>query len=665
MKTLNKIKKTIIRMFMFLLILVSAVGSAARIPVYAEEAKTFEQVNVLDDLKEMTLNGKAFNVKDYAYKQNAAPQFLTFIEYGYSINSENPDCFGLYVYVYNPSGVALKTGSRNKISLSTDVTEAEGGATAVGYSKFDLQIVNESVGQYAHLFYKLKIETDEAMLEGLNSVERAYAIGECELLFTGEKEVSAINVGKTYIFNGYAKGCGADASAESSLECRVVGLTTLNLDVFSTIYRPEGNNGKNDYTQDSLHSVYFAVPNEMISKYGEMTAVHASWLNAVTAPIFVTGNIDVYDQVSAVLGENIWNYEDNDVEYSLIATKAQIGYRETADAAYTGYIAYNVLSRDVGAIYDKILGSIHFMYYAETGDADNYVVTSEKIGETIKASAEKFGGELVNEKYAACMFESVDDSFTDVTIRAGDEYRLTSNIVSQTWWQELFGLNGSQVQSSTFDGISAIYAVNESDLSGSDEEISKRLFISSGDVEAFKKYYKAEAAKNAVYLFRYQTSEYVAYEVTEYIPAASAWASYDYRPVDTNAYFAQETVNLDFDVIDVTFNVDDKMTVIPVVSAPIDIFGAASSPLTTSGDGPSFLYKLAAWGILIGGILVGVLVLKLLIKMLDYALQLDTMGLKVAVLVFFFIASGVLIFAVIKYAVPWIVATINRFGGLK
>ena len=73
------------------------------------------------------------------------------------------------------------------------------------------------------------------------------------------------------------------------------GLETLSLDVHATTYRPDGTNGKNDYTQDSLHSVYFAVPNEVIQQYGEMVAVHATWLNAVLKPALVTGNQDAYN----------------------------------------------------------------------------------------------------------------------------------------------------------------------------------------------------------------------------------------------------------------------------------------------------------------------------------------------------------------------------------
>ena len=59
----------------------------------------------------------------------------------------------------------------------------------------------------------------------------------------------------------------------------------------------------------------FSVPNNLIEEYGEMTAVHATWLNARTSPIFVTGDETVYNAVRAYLGQyvdggNYWLLSD-------------------------------------------------------------------------------------------------------------------------------------------------------------------------------------------------------------------------------------------------------------------------------------------------------------------------------------------------------------------
>lgn len=54
--------------------------------------------------------------------------------------------------------------------------------------------------------------------------------------------------------------------------------------------------------------------------------------------------------------------------------------------------------------------------------------------------------------------------------------------------------------------------------------------------------------------------------------------------VDTNAYFFQETVNLDFEVIELKFKKEDDITIIPIVMSPIDIFPSADPPVVTTND---------------------------------------------------------------------------------
>lgn len=53
---------------------------------------------------------------------------------------------------------------------------------------------------------------------------------------------------------------------------------------------------------------------------------------------------------------------------------------------------------------------------------------------------------------------------------------------------------------------------------------------------------------------------------------------------DTDAYFVQETVYPDFDVIDVMFEQEETLTVIPVVMAPIDIINDFIPPMNTTKD---------------------------------------------------------------------------------
>ena len=88
-----------------------------------------------------------------------------------------------------------------------------------------------------------------------------------------------------------------------------------------------------------------------------------------------------------------------------------------------------------------------------------------------------------------------------------------------------------------------------------------------------------ENAESTVYLFRYQTTDYISQEATCLEKSGSRW-----RERDTNAYFFQETVNLDFDIIDVTFSNGEIATVIPVAMTPIDVVPSPTPPVHTETD---------------------------------------------------------------------------------
>ena len=74
----------------------------------------------------------------------------------------------------------------------------------------------------------------------------------------------------------------------------------------------------------------------------------------------------------------------------------------------------------------------------------------------------------------------------------------------------------------------------------------------------------------------------------------------------------QETVNLDFDIIDVTFTKDGVSTVIPVVSDPIDNIPGITPPAnTTDDDGPE-------WWRIVLAVLLLLIVLVILAPVLPY-----------------------------------------------
>ena len=290
--------------------------------------------------------------------------------------------------------------------------------------------------------------------------------------------------------------------------------------------------------------------------------------------------------------------------------------------AMTGWSGHSMLN----TYYGKAANPLYGMFYAGSGkdSADNYVLSSAQIQTKLRLSKEKYGGELVNGKYSRVMFESVDSEFTDVNIRADETYSLTEQKIDKAWWNGLFGVDRpDKVTTTVFDDIQAIYAVKESDLDGTAEEVAKRLYISKGDYEEFSEYYNANKDLCTVYLFRYQTSDYISQEATlyQYYPDGSIFTTgRGWQKCDTNAYFFQQTVNLDFDIIDVTFSNGSVDTVIPIVSTPIDVIPDATPPLHTQSDKPPAWWtwlKLAIGLFLLGVLIAGLMpIVKLIFRII-------------------------------------------------
>ena len=603
---------TIVISFALMLMMVVAGVVPATISVSAQEHKiTYEQTNVMDDLKGATINGQKFSLYAYGFNAFRETKVLSFVEYCYSFQKKLQDNYGLYVYVYNPKGLDfVGEHSLNQIQMAYGLDAGQ------SYVKYPLKFLNRSTDKnYEGLFYKYKVvltnEQRRELLDNLNSSERVYRVSGIELLESGKVNATDYTVATTYHFSGYAAGYGSDPSAKNTLKMDSEQGEVLNLKTRQTMYRPSGTNGKNDYTQDSLHSVYFAVPNDIIERYGGMTRVHARWLNAVLAPTLVTGNREGYNAVLPLLGKRL---EDEETFKYMYLGAASILKTGDSGATYQcGYSYYNsepLLRNEAvatGYRYGKRIEILYSMYYSgdSKNSADTYTVSSEDILADLKASKTKYGGYLVDGKYSSKMFDSFDTDFTEVNIRADEKYTLTDQKIDRNWWDKLWNLRGD-VTTNTFDGISAIHTVTEEDVQGNAVEAAQRLFISDADYADFYDFYQKNKNVCTVYLFRYQVSDYISQEATFYKENTSIFGN-SFNKVDTNAYFFQQTVNLDFDIIDVTFSNGVTDTIIPVVADPIDVVHDATPPVYTTKD------KEVNWALIIAAVLLVVIIIVLII----------------------------------------------------
>ena len=427
-----------------------------------------------------------------------------------------------------------------------------------------------------------------------------YEVSGIELYESGIN-ATEYKIATKYTYTGYAKGYGAATAQESTLKCSVDGFdTVLNLDVQQTYYRPQGTH-KDGYTRDTLHSVYFSVPNDILESSGEMSAIHATWLNALTSPIFVTGNKDIYNELYSLLNEEVDggdylnNYNNSKSKFTLVASKQPKEAMEAIQALHFGYLAFNTYNNMPVTEYDRILKKLSYIFYADNGNADTYDLPREKLignkSKNIKGWFETFterfgvGENPVAGKYNADLFENVDEKFTDINIQSDDTYKLTDNIVSNSLWDKLFG---AQLKGENEFEVSAIQKVTVKDIENyPDKELfCDKFYIAERDYEDFCTFINNAAKKEkpeTVYLFRYYQSEYVVHEVTQgerIVDWAVIGGNFgSYKVIDSNAYFAQSWAQLDFDIINVTFTKDNVLTVIPCIMSPIDIIADQEHPI--------------------------------------------------------------------------------------
>lgn len=599
--TVHRIWAVTVAIVIFFSLWLSGAGVVCAADTTSDVVAAFENRNVMDDLQNAEIDGEVINLNDYNFDERKNTQLLNFVELCYSFYTDNQQDYGLYIYVYNPCGLDFTQNPElNQIEMRV------GGDTSKEFNKYSLRYLNRSeISGYEGLFYKFKIELTASqraeILLALNSSERIYEVSGVELYSAGVNAVD-YEVSIVYTYTGYAKGYGSISATEDTLNCICDNFNlTLSLDVHSTFYRPEGTNGGfKSCTQDTLHSVYFSVPNKVTSEYGEMKSVHATWLNALTDIMLITGNIEIYHHMLDYIGIDTgqdWNeYWNDEVNYAFITEYEGLsgypGDLEGGDIAYNPAMAlqgtsYNGINGYDG--YNRLLTQLDYIFYAMDGDADNYRVSSDKILEWLKKYTAIYGGNLVNGKYSSELFEKVDDKVTDIVISADDTYTLISEKYTVEWYNTyLYNWFGaySDVKTTTYN-VNAIQSVTLTDMdkSLSEKSFCNKFYVDEHDYDELYSYVKAAESNNeTVYLFRYYQSDYWAAEVTECEPN-----NYTNNKIDSNAYFAQEWVQLDFDIIDLTFIKDDVSTVIPVIMSPMDIAIDTRPPIKTGEDKPNIL----------------------------------------------------------------------------
>ncbi|HEY8443634.1 MAG TPA: hypothetical protein VIL24_02415 [Clostridia bacterium] len=554
-----------------------------------EEIINFDETDALEDL----LAAESFDIRDYPIDLNQKCRVINFVEFAYSYDPERQDLYGLYVYVYNPAVLDIVGDSAlNKISIAIAYNDKH---EPCDYQKFGLIFCDKSDGAYDRLFYKFKIDDPEKIiLNNVNSNERRYDIAEIELLTHGKPNATAYTVGGSYRFTGFAKGFGIDPEAESTLESVVYELETIELQVKDTYYRL----AKNASEAEQINTVYFAVPNEILEKYGRLQKIKCEWWEYKTKEIVVISDQTIYNALKPFIGVNIGGYD------------ADIGYKLGFELDLGGDIlvswGYNYKNLAM-----KNCNRLAYLFYTGGKDIDKYILPDETLKQYIYDYDKSHASGYLPVKdgqISADLFEDSVDAdrvkgYNITEIDAGDTFDLFGfdNSDFWGWWISMF----YDIPSLDLENVTPIYDIKPIDLSGTNKQISDKLLVAESDVPEIIDYCNARNAENkTTFLFRFAVSDYVAY------PLVIREDNIFETPHRNCAHYAQETVFFNFDIIQLTFCRDGIYHVIPVVQSPLDIVADITPPIYPEYEGLD-------WLMIIFFAIVAVLAVIILIKLLD------------------------------------------------
>ena len=672
----RKLKSRILIFLMALLLLISSTPLTSFIARADSKVYPFDQTNVLDDLE----SSATFDVQKYPYSERESERVINFVEWAYS--PFKPEDFALYIYVYNPKAIDWDVNSySNRIQIATRYKTSPTqldydyvvtkDSSPVDYETFKIVFCNKSTQRgYEGLFYKFRV-IDHVGADGLtiqervNSLERRYDISG---LVLGKKDGTSqeILIGGTYRFSGYAKGYGANQTSASTLKNEgFTSMETIALEVNSTNYRTNSS-AVGAYHQYDINSLYFSVPEQYFTKYGNLQKIKLEWYEYKTTPMFMikpnSSDNSLYPTLKNYVGVDLTGkggqYRAHDssngfqiylnekrVSSGLARAYFDMGYNLPYDAVNLGY--------EYASVNDAVeyaIPEIQWLFHQTTA-------TAEEIRAYIKdyPYAKKGYLPVKDGQISADLFlDKVDDGrtmgYNCVEFDAGEHWDLKSyddaHSLLERWLD--YGLfTGRNVDIEVKDVAPIVCDIKESEIN------STNLLINSDDVVRFKDFYtEAKNNNERTVLFRFAVTDY-------WHEGFSTTSSVFFNGTKGDlGYLSQQTVFLDTKIIHLTFQTKDKYAVIPVVQDPIDVINGVTEFPDEGNWWDRLLEVIGAWGTLILGVVGVIILLSFIIKIIG-ALMPGGIVAKIIML----LLVAVLVTLGIWFG-NWVYDTILSLGGL-
>lgn len=525
----------------------------ARAAAYAAELTgLLDRTSIENDLKELDLSG--VSAVD-------GLQLIYFAEVGY--REANSTDYGIYFYIFNPEEISFSTQTGdNTVKMAVSFNSA---GEPDAYDDLSLTFIDRTED---HRYYKFKLTDCETMYGYAKEYSgqrgsRRYDISGIQLLPYGERLPTDYATPATYSYTGYAKGYGEDVFAGSTLDCTITEREVIEFDdVRQTYYR---------YPQDTenfaeIKTVYFSIPDEVLEYYGGIYSIQAKYYEYDMQPALVVQSESAYNEFAKYIGETV--PRNNDLGYCFYVSETMERGPGILNAAYIDWYYGNYVdamlnnSNANSQYYDKLV-----LLFNSPGSVDSYTISRNALLEAMEDYTEKFGQGNAYGGFNDDLFQSDSAGYSGATyidISSDDLFDLkgfdTGSVLENFFWKLFQGYDNPPIQD-----IEPIYPVTQRDLNLSD--LSNELFIAPQDEADFKTYCQEQMSQGrTVYIFRYKVDDYADKQ---------AWLRYTGSGIgpmyDEEASARYVTVDLGFDVISLGFKTDKGLTIVPVVSDPINV----------------------------------------------------------------------------------------------
>ncbi len=572
-------------------------GAVAAGPSVIVMEHSLDETDVMFDLENMEMQEASgqkekINLGDFPLDTtlNETTEYVEVIslyEKGYtSENGIDSPSYGLYLYLYNPSGKKFSAFG-NQANMATAFDGETGGDI---YNLIDLQLLSQSEDGR---FVKFKVRKTNGYFpcvfterDGVDY--RSYTIGSLTLS-DGENRKS-YKVGMSATYSGL--------EADNTLAFSGKEIDVLEIEVHHTSYLLDSS-PLGEGHRSALNSCYFAIPESIIQRSGQLTNVKAEWYEYKTNPIPIFAKKADYDYYSQFVAKNLAKEEDfflgvgdgvvngmtllylkYDYMYGSLdlPSTVKLDVPEKGIRNYLPTVFYNPKASQYGndllikgedLLTDLRLNSSQLVRGLKTQIAALEKKENLGVYETLElefARSQLFG--KTGNYYSGFFQEDVDEGrkkgYNIIDAEASTPIDLKS--FEGDWWAKLmeYGISYPDVNNSvTYPTIESIRDIVH--------DTSHSLGVNQRDLEELKNYSeKMEAFGYRPYIFRFAVTDVEMDELqSRYYNLVTGTDS----PIAGFAF--TQTVFLDFQVIEMTFTKKHEQTTIDtrytVVSDPEDV----------------------------------------------------------------------------------------------